>query len=854
MSKIKSMFLGPNAENLELFQKLVDDIILDAAFLRRNYQPDDVPIISEHDKTDDDYISASAEVQQSLKSVLSDLKKSVPTYHPRHIGHMNADVFMSGIAGFFGAMMYNPNNIINVASPTTTDMEVEYINRLCQMVGYQNITTKNADNGSGAWGHVCSGGTSANIEALWVLRNLKYFPLTLKLVASTHPFIGDLTIGSLQGKRVKECQYKQLFNISVDDIYDLISRVPIAISDHLKAEKALEGDMLRNAVASFYENEIKESTVQKLGVVGIHEKIRDEEGKLGLPIVCISRTHHYSWEKAMDIIGLGNKQLQLIDVNHDFQLDIHKLETELNSGSPILAVVGIMGTTEEGAFDPLHEIINLKAQHNNSFFVHVDGAYGGYFASFPKDGSDLNTFINKVYAEEMIPKAKKNDEEEAVFAEALPMLMEQHFNFDSEWQDKVNALSQVDSITIDPHKLGYIPYPAGAILFKDYRSRQTISFDAPYVSNEESQKSTEIYLGNWTMEGSRPGAAAVACCLSGRVLPLDARNHGSLLACTVISAARLFHAIEKFNNSRHDGFRILPLFKTDSNCVCYIVINREFVSSPLLLNHFTKAVVDELTINPKTKIIPDYDFIISQSQWKYADYGENIRKFMEEAGIDESRFCEMEGNSLQYIRSVMMNPLAAYESATFYDQYFDLIGQIANKALVKAFSEVIFEHNGHKRFRIAWIENDAQMEGQANHILIDPQFGYALDIDFFDYGTRQDSLVNEHLLNDYDAIIVDLNLTDNNHKTIQTQNSKKLIKAIKKLDAQKRVFVCSEYLSHENPNQDMVVADLLDPANHLMLTKECFIPKCRINGSFDLEGNKLRVIQTIFNSLQQQTQ
>lgn len=847
MSKIKSLFLGPNAENLELFQKLVDDIILDTAFLRRNYQPDDAPLITERDKANVEYINASAEARQYLKSVLGDLKKSVPTYHPRHIGHMNADVFMSGIAGFLGAMIYNPNNIINVASPTTTDMEVDYINKLCRMVGYEEISTKNTDNETGAWGHICSGGTSANIEALWVLRNLKYYPLTLKLVSNNIPFIGEITIASLNNKSINSCDYSELFNISVDDIYGLVSSATMAIENHIKQDKCLIGEALRNAVSTFYNANIKQYTVQNLGVVGIHQKIAELGKTLDLPIVFVSSTHHYSWEKAMDIIGLGNKQLLLLPTNQNFQLDIESLTRELEKNKPVLAVINIMGTTEEGAFDPLQEILKIKVQYNNAFFVHVDGAYGGYFASFPKeDGKSINSYITKVFEEEVGTSDG--------FAHSLETILKNHFSFDSEWKAKLNALRDADSITIDPHKLGYIPYPAGAILFKDFHSRQTIAFDAPYVSNKESQKSTEIYLGKWTMEGSRPGASAVACYLSGRLLPLDPDNHGKLLACTVISAARLFKAIENFNNNRKDGFRILPLFKTDSNCVCYIVVNPKLVNSPVLLNSFTKAVIDELTINPKTKIIPDYDFIISQSQWKYQEYKECIDSIMQEAGIEKSRYPEMEGGELQYIRSVMMNPLSAYEPVSFFDGYFNRIGQIVNKALVKVFAGLILQHNNGKRMPLLWIENDETMVRQKDQIETDSQIGHALDIDFLSYNQENINNLDAIFKNNYSIVIVDLNLTDENHREYsigKTTACMRLIREIRKKNSEITIFVCSEYLSDSNPNKNDVVQDLFDPDQELGITECALIAKERLNDDeMDFERNKLNIIHAIFNYLQ----
>lgn len=162
MSKIKSLFLGSQAENLDFFEKIISDIVRDNGFLRRNYQVDDELIITEQDKLSDDFINSITEFQNHLKITLNQLKKSVPTYHPRHIGHMNADVMMSGVAGFMSAMLYNPNNIINIASPASTLMEIEYIDALCKMVGFPGFARTNKD--KGAWGH--QSGDSIKIDRI----------------------------------------------------------------------------------------------------------------------------------------------------------------------------------------------------------------------------------------------------------------------------------------------------------------------------------------------------------------------------------------------------------------------------------------------------------------------------------------------------------------------------------------------------------------------------------------------------------------------------------------------------------------------------------------------------------------
>ncbi|GAB1472697.1 hypothetical protein MASR2M69_01380 [Bacteroidota bacterium] len=74
---IKSLFLGPKAENQELYESLIIEIIKDSCFLRKNFHPADQPVISETDKLSDDFQLTVAELKQELQNILSELKWSV---------------------------------------------------------------------------------------------------------------------------------------------------------------------------------------------------------------------------------------------------------------------------------------------------------------------------------------------------------------------------------------------------------------------------------------------------------------------------------------------------------------------------------------------------------------------------------------------------------------------------------------------------------------------------------------------------------------------------------------------------------------------------------------------------------
>ena len=74
------------------------------------------------------------------------------------------DLALPGLVGLVAGLLYNQNNVAAEASPVTTRLEIEAGLDLCRMLGFE---------GGGRvapWGHVTSGGTVANIEALWAAR------------------------------------------------------------------------------------------------------------------------------------------------------------------------------------------------------------------------------------------------------------------------------------------------------------------------------------------------------------------------------------------------------------------------------------------------------------------------------------------------------------------------------------------------------------------------------------------------------------------------------------------------------------------------------------------------------------
>eukprot|EP00727_Mastigamoeba_balamuthi_P011462 m51a1_g6939 putative glutamate decarboxylase (475) ;mRNA; r:238107-239531 len=79
----------------------------------------------------------------------------------RYCGHMNYDVSTAHLDALKATLVLNQNNVAVESSGSTTRAETEFVSMLARDLGLSDT----------AWGYVCSGGTVANIEALWVARN-----------------------------------------------------------------------------------------------------------------------------------------------------------------------------------------------------------------------------------------------------------------------------------------------------------------------------------------------------------------------------------------------------------------------------------------------------------------------------------------------------------------------------------------------------------------------------------------------------------------------------------------------------------------------------------------------------------
>src|SRR5215204_2456948 len=102
-------------------------------------------------------------------------------------------------------------------------------------------------------------------------------------------------------------------------------------------------------------------------------------GRIDLPLLrvyCSEQTHN-SIDKAVILLGLGQKSLVKIPTNENFEMDAERLadaiaEDKANGFLPF-CVIATIGTTSTTSVDPIEKIADICEREN--VFLHVDAAY-----------------------------------------------------------------------------------------------------------------------------------------------------------------------------------------------------------------------------------------------------------------------------------------------------------------------------------------------------------------------------------------------------------------------------------------------------------------------------------------------
>lgn len=148
-----------------------------------------------------------------------------------------------------------------------------------------------------------------------------------------------------------------------------------------------------------------------------------------------------------------NLKIVEAELDENYKIDVDALRSVICDKT--VAIVAVAGTTELGLIDPIEDI--SKIAYENNIYFHVDAAFGGFSIPFLRElGYDL-----------------------PVFDFSLP---------------------GVCSVTVDPHKMGLAPIPAGGIIFRKEEYLDVMAVDSPYLTVKTQS----------TIVGTRLGASSAA--------------------------------------------------------------------------------------------------------------------------------------------------------------------------------------------------------------------------------------------------------------------------------------------------------------------------------------------------------
>lgn len=622
---LDACFLGPYGENNALLEKILVEFLRDHVYWRRNFHPEDPPAISTAAALHPDYLAFEARMRRELHQLSAVLKKSVPFHSPRYIGHMASDLLLPGLAAQMLTLPYNPNNVTEDVAPVTVDMEVQVGLQLARMLGYPHDPTQSAC----AFGHLTSGGTLANYQALRLALALKAFPLALRAAQ-----VPDL-------------------DLPADDwsAFNLSHAQGIALLDRWQQWLVAQSPQQRADWLARVERE----RIEQRGIAGFFAAHPD----LKVPRVLAPITAHYSWNKGLKLLGLGRDQLELLPTR-GMRLDADALRERVEQLArehiPVLMAVAVLGSTEYGTIDPIDGVIAARERARAlglDFAVHVDAAWGGYLATlFRNEDGSL--------------RSREEVAGEFSYFPSPPI----HRAFE--------ALAHTDSVTVDPHKLGYLPFGSGAFVCRDHRAVALLGERADYVFHGDGKADyMKRYrgLGQFVPEGSKPGAAAAAVYVVHKVLPLDHVHFGRLPRTTVRATEIFYDRARRFTQEIAARMRVRVPFEPDSNLVC-LAFNPHGNATVAGANAFVRRLYEELRTDPGHPLQLKEFFGSITSLRPELVGATQTASILGELGLDPASF-GADADRLLILRHTLMNPylIDRENDISYIELYFDFLAR-----------------------------------------------------------------------------------------------------------------------------------------------------------------------------------
>jgi glutamate/tyrosine decarboxylase-like PLP-dependent enzyme len=310
-----------------------------------------------------------------------------------------------------------------------------------------------------------------------------------------------------------------------------------------------------------------------LGGRGMQEGIR-ENIKIFTSDVC-----HYSHQTVAAWLGLGMKNLIAVPSTSNNEMSLSALEDALrlalSQGDKVAAILATLGTTDAFGIDDVGAIVRLRdrlvAEYQLEYIphVHADAVIGWAWAVFRDYDFEDNPL--------------------GFHARTLRSLTDS--------LERIDSLQMADSIGIDFHKTGFVPYISSMFLLKD-RSGLTLLSRVPEQMPYLYQVG-HYHPGIYTLECSRAGTGALAALASMRLL--GKQGYRVLIGHTVEMAEMLRERLERhaciqvlndYNYGPVTLFRVYPPDVDAEKALHHELNDTEYQSQLLEHNHYNRRIFD----------------------------------------------------------------------------------------------------------------------------------------------------------------------------------------------------------------------------------------------------------------------
>jgi hypothetical protein len=150
----------------------------------------------------------------------------------------------------------------------------------------------------------------------------------------------------------------QMLNLSVDEVLNLFNR---AVDDY-----GLDGEELNGAIDPY--------SLQNMGFMDFAAKFLTDP-TVGDGVVLVPASKHYSLPKGAAILGLGAKNMHTVPLDVHGRMDVNELKTAIDEylegtntddgkKHPIITVVAVFGTTEEGLWTATKNLTKILQSYS----------------------------------------------------------------------------------------------------------------------------------------------------------------------------------------------------------------------------------------------------------------------------------------------------------------------------------------------------------------------------------------------------------------------------------------------------------------------------------------------------------